>query len=99
MENEKQKDRRERAKSGERRKRRNIVKGRERKIEQGDKLRDKFELLLSLLSATARIQDSVNYAPKCFIIKHFAVLIVTPTATEDEKTSNALGATRISLPQ
>lgn len=51
----------------------NIV-GREevRKTVQRDKLRDKFEILLGLLRATARIQDSVNYAPKCFIIKHFA---------------------------
>lgn len=57
----------------------NIVEGRERKTVRRDKLRDKFELLLGLLSVTARIQDSVNYAPKCFIIKHFAVLIVAPT--------------------
>lgn len=63
----------------------NIVEGKERKTVQRDKLRDKFELLLGLLSATARIQDSVNYAPKCFIIKHFAVLIVAPTMAENEK--------------
>lgn len=54
-------------------------KGEKRKTERGDKLRDKFELLLGLLRATARIQDSVNYAPKYFIIKHFVVLIVAPT--------------------
>jgi len=66
-----------------------------RKTVQGDKLRDKFELLLGLLNATARIQDSVNYAPKCFIIKHFAVLIVAPTTAENEKKkmNNALKAT------
>jgi len=53
---------------------------------QRDKLQDKFELLLGLSSATARIQDSVNYAPKCFIIiKHFAVLIVAPTTAEMKK--------------
>lgn len=63
----------------------NIVEGREREAAQRDKLRDKFELLLGLLSATARIQDSVNYASKCFIIKHFAVLIVAPTTAEAEK--------------
>lgn len=34
----------------------NIVEKRERKTVQRDKLRDKFELLLDLLSATARIQ-------------------------------------------
>lgn len=54
-------------------------KGEKRKTERGDKLRDKFELLLGLLRATARIQDSVNYAPKYFIIKHFVVLIVALT--------------------
>lgn len=54
-------------------------KGEKRKTERGDKLRDKFELLLGLLRATAQIQDSVNYAPKYFIIKHFVVLIVAPT--------------------
>lgn len=58
----------------------------ERRTEQGDKLRDKFELLLGLLRATARIQDSVNYAPKCFIIKHFAVLIVAPTIATGNET-------------
>jgi len=59
-----------------------------RKTVQGDKLRDKFELLLGLLNATVRIQDSVNYAPKCFIIKHFAVLIVAPTTAENEEKKN-----------
>jgi len=34
----------------------NIIERRERKTVQRDKLRDKFELLLGLLSATARIQ-------------------------------------------
>ena len=61
---------------------------------QRDKLQDKFELLLGLSSATARIQDSVNYAPKCFIIiKHFAVLIVVPTTAEKKKTNNVFEAT------
>lgn len=61
----------------------------ERRAKDGtgrDKLRDKFELLLGLLRATARIQDSVNYAPKCFIIKHFTVLIVAPTITAGNET-------------
>lgn len=78
----------------------NIVEGRERKTVQRDTLRDKFELLLGLLSATARIQYSVNYASKSFIIKHFAVLIVAPTTAENEKkkkkkneANNALEAT------
>lgn len=76
----------------------NIVEGRERKTVQRDTLRDKFELLLGLLSATARIQHSVNYVPKYFIIKHFAVLIVAPTTAGNEKkkekrANNALEAT------
>lgn len=61
------------------------MKGKTRKVEQRDEFRDKFKLLLDLLSATTRIQDNVNYAPKCFIIKRFAVLIVAPTMVEDKK--------------
>lgn len=61
------------------------MEGKARKAEQRDEFRDKFKLLLGLLSATARIQDNVNYAPKCFIIKRFAVLIVAPTMAQDEK--------------
>lgn len=75
----------------------NIVERRERKTVQRDKLRDKFELLLGLLSATARIQDSVNYAPKCFIIKHFAVLIVAPTTAGNEKKTRVTRAKQLEI--
>ncbi|EGI59954.1 hypothetical protein G5I_11874 [Acromyrmex echinatior] len=42
---------------------------------QRDKLQDKFELLLGLSSATARIQDSVNYAPNLGKYTHCLNLI------------------------